>query len=67
MQAMLDMLSRANIKHQHVPDEHDPRFPQFSRPGTAWAIEIQDLGYGGFYTRIMFNEQGDLLAVGAWE
>lgn len=67
MQTILGMLSRTLIKHQLAPDEHDPRFPRSSRPGTAWSIEVEDLGYPGFYTSIMFDGQGELLAIGAWE
>lgn len=63
--AVMAMLTRAGIEFERrVPD---PDFPRGFREGTAMELVVEDMGYPGFFSKLGFDADGQLLSIGAWE
>jgi hypothetical protein len=61
------MLDRAGIVYKEAPAD-----PRWDRVGPTKIIVVEgegpnNLGYSSFETSFFFNEDGALLAMGAWE
>jgi hypothetical protein len=68
LESTIAMLNRAGIAYERLaPDVVPDADARGRRAGTAVEIQIEDLGYIGFFTVLGFDDAGRLVSVGAWE